>query len=254
MAEILTEEEIQDKVQLMEQFAVGLLDAFQKQSQSHEETRDTVALLSKKLMELDGNNNSLQELIEQIAQEGFSAEGGSPGAAGTVDEEQVLSIVETFFYEKIDFKKVFKGHTAKIFQEVEKRFMDKYPIEKGKKSSKVIKIVAISVGITLLSVFGFWGVFENVKEKPYYELVIPEGGKVFWREPTEDQPRVIVLGKGGLTIPLSHLKNGKYLFYNYLPNGDMTKDAQGKPVAYFIYENAVLNNQVKAIKLGLPKD
>lgn len=247
----MTMEQMNDKVVLMEQFAIGVLDAFNKLGEGHKETQEAVATLSKKIQELAQNNDELQMVLERIAAEGVpSGEGGG----GSVSPEQIRDVVNElvaqFVYEKLDFTKVFKGHTAKIFQEVEKRYLQKYPPPGSQKKKQLPKVIAASVAITLLGVAAVWGVIANVREKPYYELIIPKGEKVLWKEPGEAEPRQVAL-QGDMLVPLAHHKKGKYLFYTYDASGEPVKNRTGEPVAYYIYENVVEGGKVKAIKLGV---
>ena len=250
-------EAILDKVALMEQFANGVLVVFNQQADGYKDMEDVVSTLSGKIQEFAQENNEIQQLLEQILQEGVSrsADGGyeSTGGGVSVDEEQVNSLIEAFVYEKIDFARIMKGHTARIFQEVEKRFIAKFAPELEKKKKNTPKIIAASVGVTILIFLALWGVFVNVAEKPYYELAIPTGGKVMWKEQNETEPRVITL-RGDLLVPLAYYKQGKFLFYTYSSSGEIVKNPAGKPVTYYIYENAVKDNKVKAIKLGIPEE
>lgn len=248
-------EAILDKVALMEQFANGVLVVFNQQTDGYKDMEDVVATLSGKIQEVAQDNNELQQLMEQILQEGVSRpEGGYEGGGGaSVDEDQVNTLIEAFIYEKIDFARIMKGHTARIFQEVEKRFIAKFPPESEKKKKNTPKIIAASVGVTVLIFLALWGVFVNVAEKPYYELAIPTGGKVMWKEQNESEPRVITL-QGDLLVPLAYYKQGKFLFYTYSNTGEIIKNPAGKPVTYYIYENAIKDNKVKAIKLGIPEE
>lgn len=254
--QLMTQEQMTEKVELMEKFSVGILEAFQRQTEGNKETMDAVATLSKKIQEIAQNNEELQEMLERIISEGIPGDGengDTPTRTGAVDEEQVMKIIEQFMYEKIDLNRVFKGHTAKIFQEVEKRYMQKLNPKNDKKRSGAPTIIALSVSFTILFVLAVWGVFANVKEKPYYELTIPKGGKVMWREANESEPRQITL-QGTMVVPLANHKAGKYLFHVYDANGLPMKDGTGKPVTYYIYENAVASGSIKAVKLGVPDE
>ena len=242
-------EEMQEKVVLMEQFAVGILDAFHKQTENNNDTQETVATLSKKIQELALNSEELFILIEKISNEGISVGSSEISSGAAVDEKQVLQLIEKFLYERLDLTRILKGHTSRIFQEVERRYFLKFPPEKQKKSSP-IKIIASTVAVTCLVGLATWGVFVNVKDKPYFELIIPKGEKVMWKEANETQPRQIGL-TGELIVPLAQLKKGKYLFYTYDSTGVPVKDGTGHPVEYYIYDNAVNDHRVQAIKLGI---
>lgn len=248
MDEEMTYEQIQDKVLLMEQFALGLLDRYNEQSADSEQTREQVMILSRKIQEFADSNKEIEELLKEIIAGGLSGGEGAVGTVGAVNEEEVRLIIAKYM-ENIDFTKLFKGHTSQIFKEVERRYFQKYPPQKDK-SKSIAKVVATSIGGTLLLLLGLWGVFENVKEKPYYELIIPDGGKVMWMEPGEAQPRLVPV-KGGMIVPLAVYKNGKYIFYAYDSAGLPVKDTQGKPRAYYVYENMVGVGKTSVIKLGV---
>ncbi|MCL4432401.1 MAG: hypothetical protein M1300_08775, partial [Epsilonproteobacteria bacterium] len=76
-------EEVQEKVALMEQFAVGILEAFNQQTESNKETQESVATLSKNITELANANDEMKELLETIAEQGIgSGEGGGGVVSG----------------------------------------------------------------------------------------------------------------------------------------------------------------------------
>lgn len=249
----------EEKLALMEQFAVGILEHFTQLSDSHKETNEAVHTLSKKIQELAANNEELQQLIEKILVEGLNSggsddeEGGGRVVTGAVDKEQVRELVEEML-QNIDFMKVFKNHTAAIFQEVQKRFIVAYPPPEEKKKKERPKVIALSVVFTSLVFISIWGIFKNIQEKPYYELFIPAGQKVFWKEANETDPRMLTLN-GELLVPLASYdqKFGKFFFKSYANDGSTIKDASGKDMVYYIYDNAVKDNRVRAIKLGVPE-
>lgn len=245
-------EDVKEKVALMEQFAVGILEAFNQQTESNKETQETVGVLSKKIQEMALHNEELQVLLERAVEEGDGSGGGAMFASGgsSVDEDQVVDIIETYINEKLDFTRLLKGHTTRIFQEVEKRYLKQYPPEAAKKKKNTPKVIAASVAVTLLTILAGWGVFVNVKEKPYYELIIPAGGHVLWKEPNENEPRQVKL-QGEMIVPLAYYKQGKFLFYTYDASGLPVKNSSGEPVVYYIYDKMVADNKAKAIKLGV---
>lgn len=248
-------EEVQEKVALMEQFAVGILEAFNQQTESNKETQESVATLSKNITELANANDEMKELLETIAEQGIgSGEGGGGVVSGAaVDETQVKKICENFIYTEIDLSRTFKGHTARIFQEVEKRFIKMYPPESEKKKKELPKVIASTVAITILFVVAVWGIISNVKEKPYYQIMVPAGSKIKWKEVNETEPRMIEVGQNYF-VPLAHYKNGKYLFYTYTKDGMPVLDSSGKPVTYYIYENEITDRNMTVINLGMPNE
>jgi len=245
------EEEYEDRLITLEKYAIAIQAAFQRQIQATQdlgdESRAINEAMAAKLQELLQSNEMVEELLNNF--NGNTLNASSIGG-GTVDEKQVRDIVEKFFYNDIDLKQVFKNYTTQMFNEVERRYLQKMPVGNEKKS--VGKSVTLAIVSTSLFFLSIWGVYVNYKEKPYFQLHVQQGGYIYFQDKTKNQPNVITVA-GGYVSPLAEHKNGKYLFYNYLQNGDIAKDQNGEPIIYFIYENDVLSGKVKAIKLGLPQ-
>ena len=250
----LSMEDMQEKVALMEQFAVGILAAFNQQTESHKETLENITVLSMKIQELSQNGDEVQQLMQEMVQGGYSGGGeASPTSGGVaVDREQMTQLMDEHI-DRLDFARIMKGHTTRIFQEVEKRFIEKYPPASVKKKKQMPKVIAATVAICILIFLGGWGVFVNIKEKPYYQLIIPAGGKIKWKEANESEPRMITVSNNYF-VPLAHYKSEKYLFYTYDKNGIPILDATGKPVTYYIYAKEITDKNMTVINLGIPNE
>lgn len=245
------DETYEERLTTLEKYAIAIQAAFQRQIQATQdignESRDINEAMAAKIQALMQSNEMLEDVIAHLNENGL---GTASAGGGSVDENQVHDIVEKFFYNDIDFKKVLKNYSTQMFSEVERRYLQKMPVVNQKKS--VGKAVALAITTTALFFLSVWGVYVNYKEKPYFQLNVQQGGYIYFQDKTKNQPNVITVA-GGYVSPLAEHKNGKYLFYNYLQNGDIAKDSNGEPIVYFIYENDVLNGKVKAIKLGLPQ-
>lgn len=240
------EEELRERLATFESYAVAIQQAFERSNQTNlsvqEEFRSNIDAITKKIQELLEYNAQTDDLKERF----YS--GSSSG--GNVDEQQVKDIIEQFVYnEPIFFARILKNHTVQIFKEVERRYEQKAPSDSKKQS--ILKTVALSVSFTSFFFLALWGLYTNYKEKPYYQVYIPAGGHIYFQEKTKNQPNVITV-PGGYVSPLAEHKNGKYYFFNYLKNGDIAKDQFGDPIAYYVYDNDILEKNVTTMKLGLP--
>lgn len=245
------DETYEERLGILEKYAIAIQAAFQRQIQIvqdlGDESRTINEAMAAKIQELLQSNEMVEEVLAHFNENEL---GASSSVGGSVDEKQVKDIVEKYFYNDIDFKQIFKNHTTQIFNEVERRYLQKMPVVNQKKS--VGKAVVLAITITALFFLSIWGVYVNYKEKPYFQLYVQQGGYIYFQDKTKNQPNVITVS-GGYVSPLAEHKKGKYLFYNYLQNGDIAKDQSGEPIVYFIYENDVLSGKVKVIKLGLPE-
>jgi hypothetical protein len=245
------DEELQERLDTFEKYAIAIQQAFERSNKTNqsiqEETRSITDAMAKKIQELLDNNKDTEELIRGLQENGLA---GPSTIGGSVDEKQVKAIIERFIYDdQIFFARILKNHTAQIFKEVERRYQQKAPAENKKHS--VWKAIALSVSFTSFFFLAVWGLYTNYKEKPYYQVYIPAGGHIYFQDKTKNQPNVITV-PGGYISPLAEHKNGKYLFFNYLQNGDVAKDETGDPIVYYVYDNDILEKNVKVMKLGVP--
>lgn len=219
--------DIQNENEATNAYINNLREAIDKMSSENEEIVALIKGFSEESTADGGNidEDSIRVLIGQILED----KGGSSGSMDTAMVDKML----------LNLKEEILGTVAKL---------QKTKTDTQTKS----KTGWLKYPITVIVCFAAaWLSYYSWSPKPYYELRIPAGEKIYYKDQNKSKidPIAVTL-RGDYTVSAADKKRNKYLFRFYNGATPYTYP-NGEPITFYVYDTQINNNKVVVTKVLL---